>query len=304
MSVITFKYWDKISNVFTGKTYWIASLLILSFSFAFVVRNYIYEPIFDFRPYHIGANLVDKMEVEEGKGRIEESVFIYSKDGVEKEFTEDNYPWEDSTWVFVSMDTRVLQEGEVPEIKDLSLTKLSFSNTKDEIVGEEDITQAVLSDSNYTFLMISPTLEKLNHNYLSHLEDVQYYSIENGYHFYCLTASVSEDILKFVEENSVSFNFCSVDERVLKTMTRTNPGLLLLKDGIVVNKWADIEVPAEENLQQPLAQSELTRPLSKGEEDSRNLYGIILIFFLPLALLKLLDFLVYRKRKKTEEQTA
>lgn len=100
-SIITVIYSERIRNAFTGKTYWIAFLFIIFFSIGFVFRNYIYEPILDFRPYHIGANIKEEMKVKEGKGRIEESILVYSKDGVEQEFTEDNYPWEDSTWVFV-----------------------------------------------------------------------------------------------------------------------------------------------------------------------------------------------------------
>lgn len=302
LSFITFKYHRLISNVFTGKTYWLAFIIIIVFSLGFVLRNYIYEPIFDFRPYHIGANIAEKMTVEPGKERIEESILVYEKDGVEKEFTQDNFPWEDSTWVYVRTDSKVIQEGEDPQIKDFTLTKLNFNRMRTDIEGEEDITDEVLSDSNYTFLMISPSLEKLNLNYLSSLEDVEYYAKEYSYKFYCLTASVTDEIKEFIEQNSVGFNFCTVDERVLKTMARTNPALILLKGGIVINKWADLEVPSEKDLNAPMENLAISKPLSKSEQDTDNFYSIIVIFFLPLLLLKLFDFLVYRRRKQEEQE--
>ena len=301
-SIITVIYYRRISNIFTGKTYWIAFLFIIVFSFGFVIRNYIYEPIFDFRPYNVGSHLPSKMIVPEGKEQVEESVLVYEKDGVEQEFAEDNFPWEDSTWVFIRMDTKIIKEGEDPAISDFTLTKLEFNNARTEIIGQEEITEEVLTDSNYTFLMVAPDLAKINIDYLSSLEDVAYYAIGNGYKFYCLTGSVSDDILEFVETNSVNFEFCRVDDRVLKTMTRTNPGLILLKDGTVLNKWADIDVPSEEYLQAPIDEPENGLLVDVENKDKQVLIYISLIFFIPLILLKLFDFSVYRKKKKIERQ--
>lgn len=297
-SLITFIYYRRISNIFTGQTYWIAFLFVIVFSLGFVMRNYIYEPIFDFRPYSVGSHLPSKMLVPEGKEQIEESVLIYEKDGVQQEFSQDNFPWEDSTWVFVDQQTKVIKKGEDPAIKDFTLTRLEFNNARTEIIGWEDITEEVLNDSNYTFLMISPDLNNLNIDYLSSLEDVAYYAIEHDYKFYCLTSSVEDDVLKFIADNSVNFEFATVDERVLKTITRTNPGLILLKDGIVLNKWADIDVPSEEDLNAPVNQLEDGAIVCTQCKDKQTLIYISLIFFIPLVLLKLFDFSVYRKKKK------
>ena len=300
-AVVTVVYHNRISNIFTGKTYWLAFLFIIVFSIGFVIRNYVYEPVFDFRPYHIGANIREGMKVEEGKGRVEESILVYEKDGEEKEFTEDNFPWEDSTWVFVRMDTRVVKEGETPKIDNLSLTKLTFNNYKTELLSQTDITEEVLADTNYTFLVISPSLKKLNENYLSSVEDVEYYAKEHHYSFYCLTASVTDDIVEFVEKNSVGFDFCMVDDRVLKTMNRTNPGLLLMKDGVIVNKWADIEIPEEQDLTTTIEKLPFGQLVDIQKKDKSNLVSITILFFVPLLLLKIFDFYAFR-RKKEETQ--
>lgn len=301
-AIITFIYYRKISNVFTGKTYWLAFLFIIVFAFGFVFRNYIYEPIFDFRPYSVGTYLPEKMTVPEGKEQIEESMLVYAKDGVEKEFPQDDFPWEDSTWVFVRMETKVVKAGEEPAIKDFALTKLIFDNARSTVIDQEDITDEVLNDSNYTFLMVSPMLDKMNIDYLSSLEDVAYYAFEHNYKFYCLTASVTDEMLEFIDENSINFEFCSVDERVLKTMSRTNPGLLLLKGGVVVNKWADLEVPSEAYWNQPLENLDASKIADVEKEDKHCLFYISLIFFIPLILLKLFDLSVYRKKKKIEKK--
>lgn len=300
-AIVTVIYSERIRNIFTGKTYWIAFLFIIVFSIGFVMRNYIYEPILDFRPYHVGADIKEGMKVEEGKESIEESILVYAKDGVEEEFTEDNYPWEDSTWVFVRMDTRVVKEGVRPKIDNFEITQLIFNNSRKELLKQEDITEEVLTDSNYTFLVVSPSLKKLNENYLSNVEDIEYYAKMNGYKFYVLTASVEEEIVSFVEENSVRFDFCLMDDRVLKTMARTNPAILLLKDGIVVNKWADIEIPQEEELTASLDTLPLGQMIDIKKEDKFNLITISIMFFVPLLLLKIFDFYAFRRKKQEPE---
>lgn len=301
-SIFVIIYRERISNFFTGKTYWLAFLYIIISISLFVFRNYIYDPLFDFRPYKIGANIPALMQVEDGKGRQEENLFIYSKDGVEKEFTEDNYPWEDSTWVFVKMDTKIISEGEKPLIKDFTINRLYFDQGKTVLLNTEDITTNVLSDSNYVFLMISPSLSSIKTSHLSQFEDVQNYALDYHYKFYCLTASGPDDIAAWANENTIDFDFCNTDERTLKTIIRSNPGLLLLKNGVIINKWADIDVPGEENLTAPLDQLPYSQQINVGEEDKKNILLISALFILPLLGLKGFDLLFFRRKKKKIEQ--
>jgi len=297
-SVIVFRYCERISNLFTGKTYWLAFLYIFIFIGLFTFRNYIYDPLFDFRPYKIGADLPKLMNVEDGKGREEQTLLVYSKDGVEKEFTEENYPWEDSTWVFVRMDTKVIKEGEKPVINDFSINKLVLNPERTEVETQLDITQEVLSDSNYVFLMITPSLANMSVSHLSSFEDVENYAKDHGYQFFCVTASATDEIIKWAEENTINFDFCTADGRMLKTIIRSNPGLILLKDGVVINKWADIDIPAEENLTKPLDELSYGQLIDEKAEDKKNLIGVCIAFIFPLLLLKGFDFLFFRKMKR------
>lgn len=301
LSLVTFRYHQHITNFFTGKTYWLAALFIVAFIGLFMLRNYYFDPIFDFRPYKIGANIPQLMTVPEGKGRVEEMSLVYSKDGKEKAFTEQNYPWQDSTWTFVRLDTKVIREGELPKIKDFELNELLIDNDKNMIVGEEDVTQKVLTDTGYVFLMITPSLSEIRKDHLSEFEDIANYASDYNYAFYCLTASVSDDILAWRNEEVVDYVFCRADERALKTVIRTNPGLLLLKGGVVYNKWSDISVPSESELNAPLEKLSLGKPVDREEKDMYNLIYISAIFVLPLLCLKGLDFLFFwRKRHKAE----
>jgi len=301
-SIIVYIYCERISNFFTGKTYWLAFLYIFIFIGLFAFRNYLLDPVFDFRPYKIGANLPELMDVEEGKGRHEETTLVYSKDGVEKEFTEENYPWEDSTWVFVRMDTKIINEGIQSPIKDFIINGLTFNPQKTEVLEQEDITTEVLSDTGYVFLMITPLLEKMDDSYLSVFEDVDTYASDYGYKFYCLTASPTDEIMSWANENVINFDFCSMDERALKTMIRSNPGLILLKNGVIINKWADIAVPEESDLTKPLQELPYGQLLDMKTEDRKNVFYICAVFLLPLLGLKGFDALVFRRRKEAAEK--
>lgn len=300
-AVVVLKYHERLSNLFTGKTYWLAFLYLIAFTLLFLIRSYFFEPIFDFRPYKIGANLPELMKVEDGKGRVEENIMVYEKDGVEKVFTEDNYPWEDEAWKFVRLETKVIQEGEKAVINDFSITELSFNSELTELEGSDDITERVLSDSNYVFLMVTPSLQTMSTSYLSNFEDVAYYTLDNHYDFYCLTASVTDEIMAWERDQISNFKFAHVDERVLKTMMRSNPGLMLLKNGVIINKWSDFFVPGEEDLNKPLDDLDYGHTIDQASKDKRHLIYIILIFVVPLLLLKGIDFGFFRRRKIVEE---
>jgi len=301
-SFLVLKYHEKVTNLYTGKFYWLVAFYIILFSTLFCIYNAYVEPIFDYRAYKIGADLPKLMNVEEGKGDIYENVFIYEKDGQKKEFTEDNYPWQDTTWIFVDRVNKLIKEGEKPTITDFEINRLYFNPDKTDFEGDEAITTEVLEDSSYVFLMIAYSLPRMNETFLARFEDVNNYAKEHHYKFYCLTASTKDEILKWESENSVDFNFCLTDERTLKTIIRSNPGLVLLKRGVIINKWPDLYVPSEEQLTAPLQDLLLSHPTDQGTQDKKHMVLILILFFAPLILITGFDVLIFRKRKPPVEE--
>lgn len=295
-SVATLFWYEKITNLFTGKFYWLVALYIIACGIAFCLYNLNNEPILDFRPYKIGANIPALMTVEQDKAPVYENTFVYEKDGIKKEFDENNYPWEDSTWVFVDRYDKLIKEGEQPTIHDLSIKRLYIDRDKTTVENSEDITHEVLSDSGYTFLMTAYSLKEMRKNHLGNFEDINNYAKDYGYKFYCLTASPTDEILQSEKENITNFDFCQTDERTLKTITRSNPGLLLLKNGIIINKWSDKEVPEEGALTKPIEQLPFGQIHNKKGRTSDDLMAIALIFFVPLIVVKLLDGVLYHRK--------
>ena len=122
-------------------------------------------PVFDFRPYHVGANIRKGMEIPKGAPQPQfETTFILQKKGVKKEFTLDNYP--DSTWQFVDSKTRQISEGYVPPIHDFSIEH-----------DGNDITDSIVGNKGYTFLLISPHLERADDSDFGDINQVYDYAV-------------------------------------------------------------------------------------------------------------------------------
>ena len=234
-------------------------------------------PIFDFRPYRVGTNIKQGMEIPEGAEQPEfESTFILRKNGVTHEFTLDNYP--DSTWEYVDTKTVQTKKGYEPPIHDFAIT------TND---TGEDITDQVLTKKGYTFLLVSPRLAVADDSNFGDIDQIYEYAEENGVDFFCLTASTNEDIERWRELTGAEYTFCNADETTLKTMIRSNPGLILLKDGTIIGKWSHNALPQTDDLTAPLEQL----PIGKAQNDStpERLLIVLLTFFVPLMALTIAD---------------
>lgn len=295
-SVVVLIYHQKITNLFTGKFYWFVGLWIIIFAVSFCLYNYYNEPIIDFRPYKPGNNLPQLMTVEADRAPVYENIMIYEKDGVKKEFTEDNYPWQDTTWVFVDRISKIIKEGEEPLITDFTVNRLYFNPERTEVEGQEDITPEILSNPGYTFLMIAYSLDGMNRNYLSRFEDVNNYAQEYGYEFYCLTASPQQIIIDNEKEDITNFKFCSADERLLKTIVRSNPGLVLLKDGTIINKWAGKDAPDESTLNQSIEDLSISKIPDVESRNKRRILTVALFLLIPIVGTKLFDALIYQRK--------
>lgn len=248
-AVCIYRWRDRITPLVTQRFDWLVALYSFLYIFAMTLYCFHELPVFDFRPYHIGADIRKGMEVPEGVNPTSyETLFVMQKDGEKQEFTIDNYP--DSTWTFVDTRTVVKEKGYEPPIHDFFIERQEDG---------EDITDELLDDEGYTFLLVTHQLRLANDSSIDLINELYDYCTEYGYKFYCLTSSPDSDIEEWQERTGAEYPFCLMDDIVLKTMIRSNPGLILLKKGVVINKWSVNNLPDEyaltdrlENL--PLAQ--------------------------------------------------
>lgn len=234
-------------------------------------------PFIDFRPYHIGADIWKGMEIPDDAEQPEfKTTFLLKKNGTVKEFTLDDYP--DSTWQFVETKTVQTKAGYEPPIHDFSLT--------DNATGD-DITDKVLQDKGYTFLLVAPQLEKADDSNFGDIDQLYEYAHEHGIPFYCLTASSQNAMERWRDITGAEYPFVTADETTLKTIIRSNPGLVLIKDGKVINKWSHNRLPKASEMKASPDKLDIGR--MPKESTPARLLRIFLWFLLPLALLTIAD---------------
>lgn len=255
--------------------------IVRYYTVAYIVITSVYclytLPIFDFRPYHVGMNIKQGMEIPEGAEQPEfESTFLLKKNGETREFTLDNYP--DSTWEYVDTRTVQTKKGYEPPIHDFALTTCDTG---------EDITEQVLTKKGYTFLLVSPRLAVADDSNFGDIDQIYEYAEENGADFYCVTASANDEIERWRDLTGAEYQFCNADETTLKTMIRSNPGLMLLKDGTIIGKWSHNALPQTDDLTAPLQR--LTIGKAQNDSTTERLLIVLLTFFMPLSALTLAD---------------
>ena len=274
---------------------WIVINYTALFILAVAGYSLYYLPQFDFRPYHIGASIREGMVIPDDAEQPQfETTFILEKDGQQQEFTLDNYP--DSTWTFVDSRTVQTRQGYVPPIHDFAIVT----------TDGDDITEDVLADSSYTMLLVAPHLEDADDSDLDIINELYEYSRQHDYPFYCLTSSTEGGIDHWRDITGAEYPFCNTDATTLKTVVRSNPGLVLLKDGTVIGKWSHNDLPVidESQWQLPLEKQEIGHIPS--DSAPAKVLAIVLWFVLPLLLLTIADRLwawsrwLRRKPKSSE----
>ena len=277
MSWVVFRYFRLMTRFISERNQWTISLYSIVFGLILACVSLYRLPVFDFRPYHVGADLKAAMEIPEGlEGPVYETTFVMEKDGVREEFALEDYP--DDTWTFIESKTKMVSEGFIPEIHDFSIILTPEG---------EDITMNVLADTSYTFLLIAPHLEEADDSNVDRINELYDYCVEHQYAFYCLTASGDEMIETWKEFEGADYPFAIADDITLKTIVRSNPGLVLLKNGVVYNKWSCNTLPTSDQLNEPLEQSLMGRL----QLDSRLMVTlrVLLWFLIPLLLVVFAD---------------
>ena len=272
--------WPLYQVRFVSKTnQWIAFYFTIVFIVTASTLSLYHLPIFDFRPYYIGQNIKKGMEIPKGaKLTTYKTTFICEKNGVTKEFTENDYPYNDSTWVFKDTHQEILEKGYEPPIHDFSIT--------DEKTGE-DLTDSILTKDGYTFLLIAPVLERADDSNFGEIDAIYEYAKENGYGFYGLTASTDKAVKHWRDITGAEYPFYTTDGTTLKTIIRSNPGLVLLYKGTIINKWSHNDLPKQAELNAPLSLIEIGR--EPENETWTKIVLILICYIFPLTLLIVAD---------------
>lgn len=261
-------------------TQWVISGFAIVSLGLFMRANLRHLPLIDFRPYHIGANFEASMAVPEDAPQPRyDTYFTLSKDGQVQEFTLDDYP--DSTWTFVSSRTVLREKGYEPPIHDFAL-----------IDSEGDDITSDLFEPGWRFLLV---MNKLQYeDMLDVINDLYDYATINDCPFYALTSATGADMEQWRDDTGANYDFYTADDITLKTVIRSNPGLLLVHDGTIVGKWSKHDIPRELSFDTPPQQQEWVTSLAATRQ--RRLTRTLFAMTFPYVFIALLDFLVRRKK--------
>lgn len=244
MAIVVFRCRKLIFRFFTEKTDWLVSMYTIAYVLLLSFYCLKYLPILDFRPYKIGTNILQAMELP--------------ADG---------------------------EEGAMPTINDFWLTDFTTG---------DDLTYDVLENEGYTFLLVAHRIEHANDDNIDLINELYDYSVDNGYGFYALTSSSEQEVELWRDWTGADYPFCMVDDTELKTVIRANPGLLLIKDGTIIRKWSNDNLPTEYELTGRLEE------ISLGQlQQNSDFYTVGWAFFwyiLPLSLILLAETIWLRKR--------
>lgn len=166
--------------------------------------------------------------------------------------------------------------------QDMSLT--DFSIMDDDM---NDVTMEVLGDSGYTFLLVSPHVEDASESDLDLIDDVFDYCAHWGYNMIGVTSSGTEAVRQWTENAGAELRFLFSDEIPLQTIVRSNPGLVLIRDGVIVNKWSHSQIPSDEELLAPLDEISVGYPPER--DPMKTPWAVALVFVLPLLMIVLID---------------
>ena len=197
--------------------------------FALMEYTYLHLPLMDFRPYKIGNNIPELMVIpEDAEPDIYETTLIYAKDGVEQEFTLENYPKGDSTWTFVDQRSKLIKKGYEAPIHDFEILTMDF----------EDITYDILESEEPVVLVAMYDLKKTDRSQMDKLTSI----IHEYPKVYFLTGSGEAEIYAFAEElgwdeETMMSTFCTIDPVTLKTVVRANPGVFVVQNGTIIDKY-------------------------------------------------------------------
>jgi uncharacterized membrane protein YphA (DoxX/SURF4 family) len=231
---------EEDSGLWMGEWMVIGGLFVLASSFS--VWNYRHIPLIDFRPYDVGTVIAEEMEVPEGAPQDQyETTLVYAnkETGKSESFTMENYPKDTLLWEFESSDSKLLKKGFEAPIHDFAIM--------DE--GGLDLANEILADKDYSLLMISYRLSKADQAALQIARGwSQLELLADDFTFYAVSATPSAEVESITSTLNLGYEFYAADEIMLKTMIRSNPGFILLKNGTILGKWGYRDFPAIEDL--------------------------------------------------------
>ncbi len=217
---------------------WITAGSVTLISFGFIWYCWQHLPVKDYRPYAVGKSILAQMKESVPPTQRIYVVYKNKETGEQKEFdSAGKYPWDDTLhWAYVDRRIDVIDPGKPSLVQDFRLTD------KDGV----DITEDVLNEPTPIILIVAKNIDKAETKCQPAINALAADAFKNGWYVYGATSSSYEQVEEFRHANQNMFDYVTCDETTLKTMIRSNPGVVLLQNGVVMGQWHCNDVPSFE----------------------------------------------------------
>ena len=229
---------------------------------AFAIYSLIYIPLIDFTAYRPGAELEAGAQVNADD--MYESIFTYEKEGIQETFTLGHLP--DSTWTFVSADTRLKKGYEE------SLTGLSFYDPQS---GEYQDNLAIEGK----VMVISVYNPDMGKDKWAQAEAFAARASKAGFTILLLCSS-QEGIPASLQGSAYTSDF-----KTLISLNRSNGGITYFHNGQLIRKWASINAPDASQLQTIAETGPTEISIEQDNKGSLVFQGFLLYVFAVMLLM-------------------
>ncbi len=236
-------------NPVTTKPGWQGALFsaVFAASLFFGTYTYNYLPIIDFLPYKIGSSIPESMKIPEGEAQ-DEFLIMYQlknkKTGEAKTMSDKDYLsleiWKDENWEVVGdPEKKLVKKGYDVKIKDLFISDASGT----------DYTKELIENPYYNLIVVAYDLKQVNEQAIATTNALALNAAEQfNLRTVLLTANSAQDADAFSKKMKLFMEVFYADAVPLKSMVRANPGVLLLKNGVVIHKWHYHNLPSFDEL--------------------------------------------------------
>jgi uncharacterized membrane protein YphA (DoxX/SURF4 family) len=233
--LVIFFYRKKYHSIFLPRIDHIGIVIVFAGFAAFSVYQYRHLPWIDFLGWKVGTNLIpDKT--------IQPTIYLTYRNkitGEEKEYLSTNYPWNDSTWAAQwEFENQRVDNSRVPKGHSLDI----FDSQGN------DYTETFINNPGYQFIVASYSLKDASRKGFEKIDKLDDDIVGNGHSLIVVTGSIDEEVQSFRKGLHPDIEFYHADDIELKMVIRANPGLILLKDGVVMGKWNWRDIPDYEKL--------------------------------------------------------
>lgn len=257
---------------------WMVTIYSIFYIAVVQVMSLSHLPVIDFSRYAIGTDL---RRLAQGTPDEYMVYYTYERDGETMELPENEVP--DSTWTCVSSRAEVVRQGKKPIVGDFSIVDWE---------EDYDAAEEMLADTGYVCFIVIERLETASVSRVDKINDLYDYCLENDIPFYAATASDNDEIELWRKRTGAEYPLYWSDEALLNRIIRANPGMLLLKNGVIAGKWNVADLPSIETFA-----ASPVKVVEKSDTAVEHMKGWtfwMLALVLPIVFFCLVDLLVCR----------